>query len=125
MPNAPKTICPGCRRIIVEVGTRCQKCSSQRRATEKPREKTAARGYGGRWQRLSLAYRTEHPLCEECERHSVVKAAECVDHKTPHEGNEDLLYDWANLQALCWSCHSRKTRREPRGGSAFQERRPE
>lgn len=38
-----------------------------------------------------------------------------VDHIIPHKGNEDLMWDEENLQALCHACHSRKTAAEDGG----------
>ena len=38
-----------------------------------------------------------------------------VDHIRPHKGNEDLMWDEENLQALCHACHSRKTAAEDGG----------
>jgi len=35
--------------------------------------------------------------------------ATVVDHVIPHKGDEGLLYDRNNLQALCHSHHARKT----------------
>jgi 5-methylcytosine-specific restriction protein A len=34
-----------------------------------------------------------------------------VDHIEPHRGNADRFWDRSNLQALCPSCHARKTNR--------------
>lgn len=116
--NRPKKICPhpGCRTLTE--GGRCERhrrrAAQQRR--EQPRPKTSERGYGSRWQTWSKAFRQQHPLCAECERNGRIAAAECVDHIKPHEGDEALLFDWNNLQSLCWSCHARKTRREAQHG---------
>lgn len=63
------------------------------------------------WGKASKAYRAANPLCAECERNGVVRAAECVDHIEPHKG--DLVRFWSveNWQSLCDKCHSEKTRR--------------
>ena len=53
-----------------------------------------------------------NPLCVVCEKAGVVKAAKEVDHITPHRGDEGLFSDLDNLQGLCKSCHSKKTRQE-------------
>ena len=34
-----------------------------------------------------------------------------IDHITPHRGDPVLFWDRNNLQALCRSCHSKKTTR--------------
>lgn len=73
------------------------------------------RGYNYRWQKLSKRFRAQHPYCEMCKANGIVKLAECVDHIIPHHLNPQLLYDEANLQSLCWSCHSKKTIKEDGG----------
>lgn len=65
-----------------------------------------------RWRAASKQYRAEHPLCAECERHGVVKPAECVDHIEPHKGNLELFWSVDNWQSLCNACHSSKSARE-------------
>ena len=65
------------------------------------------------WRRKRLWFIRRHPLCAHClsERGLRVKAVD-VDHIIPlAEGGDD---DFDNLQALCKSCHSRKTAREQR-----------
>jgi 5-methylcytosine-specific restriction endonuclease McrA len=37
-----------------------------------------------------------------------------VDHVKPHKGSATLFWNWSNWQALCTSCHSRKTNRDLR-----------
>jgi 5-methylcytosine-specific restriction protein A len=44
----------------------------------------------------------------------LVKATD-VDHIIPHRGNQKLMWDQSNWQALCHACHSRKTASEDRG----------
>ena len=73
-----------------------------------PRRKTAERGYDGMWRKLRALYLSEHPLCVECQRNGDVRAAAEVDHIRPITKGGGRL-DWDNLQALCKSCHSRKT----------------
>ena len=72
-----------------------------------------ARGYTCRWAAFSRLYRCQHPLCVVCEAAGRVQPSECVDHITPREaGGTD---DDHNLQALCLSCHARKTARHDGG----------
>ena len=42
--------------------------------------------------------------------------ATVADHIIPHKGNLELFWDEGNLQALCKSCHDRKTAKEGRWG---------
>ena len=88
-----------------------QAASPLKRHDAAPRPTSGARGYGGRWQRLARMFLRRHPLCADpfgvhaAERGIV--PAECVDHIVPlRRGGSN---DESNLQALCTSCHARKT----------------
>lgn len=110
-PMEPKRACshPGCRQVVVS-----GKCSTHRRErTEKPRPKTAERGYGGRWQRASEAYRRCNPICVAHALHGDVVPARCVDHIVPIRCCPELQWDEDNWQSLCWICHTAKTRQDP------------
>ena len=76
------------------------------------RGSASKRGYNARWRRESQAYLDEHPLCVECEAGGRVVPAKAVDHIIPHGGNERLMWDQDNWQALCLSHHGRKSRAE-------------
>ena len=83
------------------------------------RAKTAARGYGGRWQRERLAFLT-HPdnaLCVMCKRESRVTAATVVDHIIPHKGDYKLMWDRANWQPLCKPHHDSDKQSMDKGGN--------
>jgi len=60
-----------------------------------------------RWTKLSRRWRIAHPLCEECKRNGVIKAADCVDHIVPWPICEDF-FDERNLQSLCSKCNQEK-----------------
>ena len=62
-----------------------------------------------RWRTERAAFLHEHPLCVECERHDLIRLAGVVDHVDPHDGNETVFWDRSRWQALCASCHGRKT----------------
>ena len=72
--------------------------------TKPHREKTATRGYGGKWQRLRKLYIKAHPICVECG-----KPAEVVDHIIPHRNDPELMWNDDNWQSLCKRCHDHKT----------------
>lgn len=71
------------------------------------RRKTAERGYGARWQRERAAFlkRPENALCVMCAAEGRTKAAQVVDHKVPHRGDETLMWDQTNWQSLCKPHH--------------------
>lgn len=60
------------------------------------------------------------PLCRECARHGILRAAEEVHHILPLA--DGGTHDEGNLMPLCKGCHSRHTAREGggfgRGGGA-------
>ncbi len=80
-----------------------QKCDAQRPTPDE-------RGYGSRWRKARQEYLKLNPLCVRCGA-----PATDVDHIIPHRGNQALFWDVNNWQALCHSCHSRKTQKEDAG----------
>lgn len=62
-----------------------------------------------RWRNARLRFLRSHPLCVECQRHGIVTAASVVDHRDPHHGDPAVFWDESRWQALCASCHGRKT----------------
>jgi len=63
------------------------------------------------WRKTTKAYRTAHPLCEECLKKERTTPAALTDHITPIEKGGDP-FDWDNLQAMCHTCHNQKSGRE-------------
>jgi 5-methylcytosine-specific restriction enzyme A len=118
MPQRAKHPCAahGCAALI-EAGRYCVEHTpnqSQREA----RPNAHQRGYGAQWQRLRLRVLRSHPLCAdpfgEHARRSEVIAATDIDHiVAKRRGGRD---EDNNLQALCHSCHSRKTNAQDGGG---------
>lgn len=118
---------PGCRHPVPRgekycdkhkgAGTRREQLQKKERWKRRFRKKgsSAARGYGARWRRLRERFLSEHPLYAECLKQGRAVPATDVDHIRPHKGNEDLMWDEENLQALCHACHSRKTAAEDGG----------
>jgi hypothetical protein len=72
------------------------------------------RGYDARWRRTSERYRKLHPLCVNCLLKGRVRASQCVDHIIPIACVPELQWEETNWAALCTSCHSYKTTKEPR-----------
>ncbi len=118
MPWKPKHNCtyPGCRVLVESGQSRCPMHTIAVRAQYDARRGTSTeRGYNSRWRALRRWFLNSHPLCVECGRHGILKAAAVVDHITPHRGDQTLLYDQSNLQSLCTECHNHKTAAEDGG----------
>lgn len=112
MPTKPLRPCghPGCPELV-----RNGYCDQHRREKEQRRGSAASRGYGSRWQKYRLRYLKEHPLCVRCQAEGRVVAATVVDHVIPHRGDQVLFWSKNNWQALCKTCHDRKTATEDGG----------
>lgn len=96
---------PGCGAIVHR-----GYCATHRVVAMPKRESAAMRGYDRVWRVKRLAYLRANPLCVECEQAGHVVAANEVDHRIPlSQGGAD---EESNYQALCKSCHSRKTAHE-------------
>lgn len=64
-----------------------------------------------KWTRLSVAYRKENPLCVLCQDKGIITPAQVADHIKPiHQGGDPWSRE--NLQALCTSCHNKKSATE-------------
>ena len=65
--------------------------------------------YSAAWRSARRSFLSVHPVCP------CGATASVVDHVRPHRGKADLFWDEGNWQALCWSCHSRKTATQDHG----------
>lgn len=81
------------------------------------------------WRRLRNLHLSQHPLCEECRRRGVVRAADEVHHirpvetgRTPEEKRR-LAYSPGNLRSLCKACHKETHRIARKGTRAERETR--
>ena len=108
MPKAPKRPCryPGCPNLC-DKGVYCSK--HMRFSSDRMRGGAEARGYDSRWRKARAAFLQRNPLCNECMKHGRLTPATVVDHVIPHRGDQKLFWDEGNWQALCKSCHDRKT----------------
>ena len=65
----------------------------------------------GRWRRFRDWYISKQPLCELCEKEGRTVPAVLVDHVVELR-DLGAPYDETNVQALCASCHAKKTKQE-------------
>jgi 5-methylcytosine-specific restriction protein A len=72
------------------------------------------RGYGSRWQKSRIRFLKANPLCVRCNEQGRYVKTTVVDHIKPHRGDQRLMWDEGNWQALCKSCHDSKTMTEDR-----------
>jgi 5-methylcytosine-specific restriction protein A len=109
MPSRPSHLCvvPGCNVLV----TRGSRCAAHGVEAEHARLNYAIR----RWYRIpqwkalrARVLREQTYRCADCGQ---VYAALEVDHIVKHGGKPALFWDRANLQALCRTCHQRKTQR--------------
>lgn len=115
MPKLPGRPCaqPGCPGLAQPGSSRCVDHALPARPRTS-RLSPSARGYDAAWRKRRAAYLLAYPLCALCGA-----AATEVDHIVPlRRGGAD---DESNWQALCHTCHSRKTARE-NGGYGNRER---
>ena len=114
MPRKSKCPCrhPNCP-VLIEVGQLyCPEHLPLHPEVQRP--SAESRGYGYKWRKISKAYLRKHPLCVKCLQEGRFVTATVVDHIVPHRGNPDLMWNEGNYQALCKSCHDRKTWTEDR-----------
>jgi len=71
------------------------------------------------WRAIRSAVLAREPLCRECGKRDVVRAATEVDHIDGNDANNAPR----NLQPLCKPCHSSKTAREQGGFGNGRRRR--
>ena len=116
MPWKSKVPChhQGCPRLV-EVNERyCEEHAPLHKESVRPSRANGAWYCTKRWQILRKNVLAEEPFCRECMKQGFAVQATDVDHIISHKGNPELFWDRTNLQALCHSCHSKKTAKEDR-----------
>ena len=108
MPKAPKRPCrhPGCPNLC-DKGVYCSKHTEF--SSDRRRGGAESRGYDSRWRKARASFLQRNPLCNECMKRGKITPATVVDHVIPHRGDQKLFWDESNWQALCATCHNRKT----------------
>lgn len=113
MPKKPNIPCkhPGCPKLVPYSSRYCE----EHRKLHKDEYRTSQeKGYNSRWRKVRRIFLKAHPLCEMCRKEGRLVKATVVDHIIPHRGDQELFWDQNNFQALCKSCHDRKTMTEDR-----------
>ena len=90
-----------------QAAKRLREISPERQAY---RERTQRMYNNALWRRNSKRFLKLNPYCVGCR--PVLTRAQVVDHKQPHNGNEELFWDVDNWQGMCRRCHNAKTRKE-------------
>lgn len=111
MPFSPMKACnhPGCGKL-----TKGRYCEEHKPLHTWIHSKETPRLRGRTLQRERSRLFNEYPLCVECEKQGRVIAATQRDHIVPlAEGGQDTA---DNTQALCPSCHDKKTKEESKRG---------
>ena len=105
MPHKSKRPCghPGCPNL-----TDSRYCEHHK-PLHPDRPSADSRGYNSRWRKVRAAYLRKHPLCVRCMADGRSVKATVVDHVIPHRGDQQLMWDENNYQALCKKCHDKKT----------------
>lgn len=100
MPVRPPVHCPAGRR---------EKRERDRDYQRKRDPVSRALYRSARWRTERAAFLHDHPLCAECQRNGAIRPASVVDHIDPHCGDEAVFWNRNRWQALCASCHGKKT----------------
>jgi len=101
-------------------------CHEHARRKEQQRGSSNARGYDWNWCKPGgkrERFLAQFPLCgmrpdglapvmSQCQADGIRTPATVVDHVVPHRGDPRLFDDVGNWQALCISCHARKSQTE-------------
>ena len=122
MPWKPLKPCkyPGCANLsdqsYCEVHRRAVRAENNRRYDENNRDQNMREFYiSTEWRKLRQLKLQKNPMCEICFAEGRASEAVIVDHILPAREYPDRRLDIENLQSVCMSCHSRKTRREEKG----------
>lgn len=112
MPYKSRMPCkyPGCPVLVPSGATYCKThCEKFGIPYTGRRLGSSQRGYGYKWRKVRADYLRRNPVCVKCMEQGRYTIATVVDHIIPHRGDPVLMWDENNWQALCKSCHDRKT----------------
>lgn len=115
MPYAPRPGCkyPLCPNRAEQTSSYCIQHKQSVTQQEIDRHIHDNKVYGNTvWRRLRRIKLNANPLCELCLSKGVVVQASQADHIIPVSLRPELKLVYENLQSLCETCHSKKTREE-------------
>jgi 5-methylcytosine-specific restriction protein A len=119
MPWKPKRPCrhPGCKNLsdqaYCEVHRQAIRTGAARTYNQNSRDTELQRFYNSApWRALRKIKLQRNPMCEICYADGRLTKAAIVDHIKPVKDCYEDRFDIDNLQSVCLSCHSRKTRQE-------------
>lgn len=123
MPKAARKPCrfPGCGALVEYNELYCaahkQQESTQKAEVNRKYDDNRPERHrfyrSAEWNKARRRFLARHPLCELCLRENRIVPAVVVDHiKEIADGG--ALLDERNFQALCSTCHNRKTAEERR-----------
>ena len=104
--------------MLLRGNSRCEKHQNvNRQLHDQNRESASKRGYGHKWRKARETFLAieENSYCAHCGADGVLAVELVVDHIVPHRGDKSLFWNRRNWQALCKSCHNKKTAREDGG----------
>ena len=123
MPVSPPRPCRavGCAALVYSKDGYCDAhgraaYQQQNKAAGEDRKESNRFYQRAAWKKLRRSHIEREPSCRKCGAAGAV-----VDHIVPRSIRPDLELELSNMQTLCHSCHSQKTRREEkRGGGRWQ-----
>ena len=97
----------GCQARAIPAGK--GRCAQHQQPRLDRRGSARSRGYDTRWDVARRSFLTHWPLCAACLAAGRTTRATVVDHIRPHRGDPERFWDTDNWQALCATCHNKKT----------------
>ena len=106
----------GCKQFVKTGQRFCNDHKSSRLKTSRKNMPEYRKWYSKKdWMRSRISFLKQNPLCVQCQKNGKVEPAWIVDHVIAHKGDKELFWNVDNWQALCKSCHDRKTYYETLG----------
>lgn len=111
MPNAPLHPCnhPRCPALVPRGESYCEEHKKELRyKQDQTRPGARQRGYTAVWEKVRKSFLSANPICERCKANNEIVLARLVHHRDRNPKNNE----WANLEALCTTCHDAEHKHE-------------